>query len=187
MSLEVQLAKELYEYELKRKEHEDIAEDFRAKYLLTQKKLIDVLVEEGKTSTGHIEGVGEISLKKANYPSVNKSNMPVFMQWLRDTGSGALIKEVVDSNTLKKFLTQKIDDLAYDIDAVRENEIPQELKIRKLAQLLMDDYSISITPEIASYFNDEDLESDKLAAIFLAELGVHNFTDFKISHVKKGR
>lgn len=187
MSREVEVATQIYEIELKRKDLEEQVDDLRARYSLLQKQLIDILIDEGKSSTGHIEGVGELSIKKANYPSVVKANMPDFMSWLRKTNQDSLIKEVVEPNTLKKFLADKIDQLAYDVDALRDNDMECAVRCRKFKDMCVSDYGIQPTDEVMEYFTDKDLESDRIASLIFELVGAKNFQDYKISHTKKGK
>jgi translation initiation factor 2 beta subunit (eIF-2beta)/eIF-5 len=110
MSLEITLAKDLNRFK-------DIKEDLAMQMKINNDKLnkceedlIELLVESGKSSTGHIDGVGQLSLVRSVYPSVLSENMPAFIETLRGTPDAGIIKEVIAAPTLKKYLQDKIQE-----------------------------------------------------------------------------
>lgn len=73
--------------------------------------LLEALVNEG-VKTIKLDGLGTYTLKVTNYLSVNAANKPSFLEYLKRTGNGGLIKEDVNSKTLTAFLRGHLDDVA---------------------------------------------------------------------------
>lgn len=74
--------------------------------LLPEKMLTLGLVQGNKGSFTTASGM-RVSLRTDVYASVNKAKEPEFFEWLRDTGSGDLIKESVHSQTLRAFVREQ--------------------------------------------------------------------------------
>jgi hypothetical protein len=109
MSHEIQLAKDLVELKAAhaeaKKKTSGLFEDVKNK----QQELIDFLLEEGKKSTGVIDGVGNFTIARSVYPSVKAEALPRFIDSLRGTSDFGIVKETIHPSTLKSFLKQKIE------------------------------------------------------------------------------
>lgn len=163
--MEVDLATELWEMERHKKDLmaqlDAVNEEYKAKSQL----LIDHLLEEGKSSTGHINGVGVFSLKRESYPSVTKDNMPTFIAHLKKIGEDGIVKETIETPTLKAYLSGKLQEVADSIeadDAVRESMC-------------------------AALGMSEETPSAELAAKYYARYGVSTYQNVKLSHTQKGK
>ena len=162
---EIELAKSMWELEKKRKLLEKEVEDLKKEYSLKAEQLTEVLIEEGKSSTGKIDGVGEFKLKRESYPGVSKERLPAFIEYLKGIGHGGIVKEVVEANTLKSYLKTEIESRA-----ARFADDPDLLEKTRL-----------------SFGLAEDIQPEELAAKELEAVGVKTFQQVKLSHTGKGR
>lgn len=119
MSLEVELGTEINNLKNAKKKASDLLEEIENKIKLRECDLKNLLIEEGKDSTGHINGAGEFSLKRKVYPGVNKADKPNFLAWVKAIGEGAMIKEEIPPGTLTAWLKEKIDELVDHIEGAR--------------------------------------------------------------------
>lgn len=110
MSTEIELAKYLWELKQHKQELAAATKEANAKIEKAEYELIDLLVEEGKKDTGKIAGVGKFTIAREHHPSVTSSNMPTFINSIRDTETFNLVKETIAANTLKKHLKERIAD-----------------------------------------------------------------------------
>lgn len=168
-SLEVRLAREIYAIE---READLLGVKIDALKLRHTNKLAELqnyLVNEGKTSTGHIDGVGEFQLKRVNHVGVTQAKMPDFVKWLRLNGLGGIVVETVHSSTLKKTIKDKLDEytelFVEDVDAAAEHQK-------------------TLCPELLS---SELVPPAELAKKVMEMAGASVFQEIKISHTKKGK
>jgi hypothetical protein len=164
-SREVALARELWELQQKSAALAKEAKALDERYAQTERALQDELVNQGKTSTGHIEGIGIFALRRENFPSVTKARMPQFLTYLRGTGNGGMIEETVNAQTLKSFCKQRLDELAEKF--AEEPESADEASKR-----------LGIT---------ECLAPGELAKRWMQQYGVETFQKISLSHTKKGK
>jgi len=163
--MEVDLAKELWEIERHKKDLAAQLEQVTNEYKEKAQAMIDLLLEEGKSSTGHIDGVGVFSLKRETYPSVTKDNMPAFITHLKNIGDEAIVKETIEAPTLKAYLTGKILELA---DSLESND-SQKAEMCFLLGL------------------SEQTSCSEVAAKYYAQYGVSTYQNVKLSHTQKGK
>jgi hypothetical protein len=165
-SREVELATRLWQLENERamlKEQDDV---LKAEQESNEKALIDYLVDQGKASTGHIDGVGEFKLKKSIYPTVTKTQLPNFITYLKtETEDSGIIKETIEANTLKAYVRGKVEEMVVqlDEDATRREELRTLLGLAELAS------------------------NNDIALGWFGRYGVSIFSDTKLSHTKKGK
>lgn len=126
---EVRLARELHEMYTRQEELSRQTKTLNAAVEAKEEELQNYLVEEGKSSTGVIDGLGVFSLRRENFVSVTQANMPTFLEAVRKAGDGALIVETIPVQTLKKYARDKID-------ALTENFIEDESHAAQVAQTL---------------------------------------------------
>ena len=185
-SREVQLATELWGLEQARKKLESEADELKTKYKTKEAELQELLIEEGKSSTGHIQGVGEFAIKRQSYLSVTKEKLPAYMYYLKQRGEGGLIKEVIEANTLKKHLENKMEELSVGIE-VSTDDGGDEV-VRNVLGHLADDLFPIYKRRIDQMSEERgELSSDEKAAEALKLLGAGVYQEVKMSHVKKGK
>lgn len=185
MSTEIICGKRIWEIEQKKKVLNAELEILSAEEKELKAKLIETLAEAGKSSTGHIEGVGEFSLKRNSYLSVTRAQTPAFIEYLKDWGNGSLVKEVVEANTLKSFLEEKLEEITASIDTIRDSH-----GVTGLLNWLLTSYPVAHECEAIKAMTVEELEfvaADVLAAKVLAAYGVSAYQEIKLSHTKKGK
>lgn len=166
-SEEVRLARELFQLD---KELADLAAKTKAlneRYEAKEAALIQCLVENGKTGTGHIEGIGTFALRRENFPSVTKANMPHFLSFVRAAGDGGMIEETIPASTLKAYCKDRLNALAEKFieDPAAADEAAQALKLPA----------------------DEVLAPAELAKRWFAQYGVQTFSKIQLSITKKGK
>ena len=165
---EVNLAKRLWEIEQKRKSLEHDVGVLKDEYAAASAELTELLMESGKSSTGHIEGVGEFSIVRKTFPSVNKDSMPRFVEYLRSIGDGGIVRETVDAQTLGAYLRDKIETLTDMFVAFPERRA---------------EYVLSLAPA----GTEHTISDRELAIEYLKQVGVSVFSECKLSHTKKGK
>ena len=165
---EVNIAKRMWEIEQKRKSLEHDVGVLKDEYAAAATELTDMLVEAGKSSTGHIEGVGEFSIVRKTFPSVNKESMPTFVAFLRQIGDGGIVRETVDAQTLGAYLRDKIETLGDMFVAHPERRA---------------EYVLTLAPA----GTDTTISDRELAIEYLKQFGVSVFSECKLSHTKKGK
>jgi hypothetical protein len=74
------------------------------RYDFLRLSVLPAAMDEAGLTSVTVTGVGRVSLVSDAYVSVPVVNIPEFHDWLRDSGSGALIKETVHASTLKAFV-----------------------------------------------------------------------------------
>lgn len=155
---ELVLARSLHE--LKEKETELRTEKSAVTVLVKEKteQLIACLVENGKRSTGHIDGVGNFTIARSIYASVPAYDLPRFIDTLRGTDDFGMVKETIASPTLKKFLKEKIEETT---------------------NKLIDD------PDLMEEYGDEATPA-KVAFQIWEKKGVKVFDEMTIRHLGKG-
>lgn len=89
---------------LDQKKHEQA--EIQKLYDLLRKKLVPETMENMGIQTVKLTGIGRLSLRAEAYASFAKDKKQEAMQWLVDNGHGDLIKEEVNSSTLKAFLKE---------------------------------------------------------------------------------
>ncbi len=166
MSKEVIIATCLWDLEKKKKSLDEELKAVKLAYEAKAQELTEHLLEEGKNSTGHIEGVGEFKIIPKSFPSVTKENMPLFIAWLRQRGDGGLVKETVDAQTMGAYIRERMEELV----AVFDGSAPVERLIHLKTLGLPDE-----TP------------ARELAVRVLSQHGISIFSECKLSHTKKGK
>lgn len=126
---EVRLARELHAMYARQEELARQAKTLNAAVEAREQELAEYLAQEGKTSTGNIDGIGVFSLRRENFVSVTQANMPTFLAAVRKAGDGAMIVETIPVQTLKKYARDKID-------ALTENFIEDESYAQQVANTL---------------------------------------------------
>lgn len=185
---EVELGAKLFELEKQRKEHEERASEAKARYALVAQELKEYLLEEGKSSTGHIVGVGEFAIKREIYPSVSSARMPAFVGHLRAKGDGGLVKETVEPGTLKKYLKEKLDELADAIGEARGSP-DGRTAVWRLCLRTVGEQNRDVLIRALSRQPDDlsETPAHEVATKVYGVLGVTSFLEFKLSHTKKGK
>ena len=70
---------------------------------IRKQELPDLLEELGVESM-RVKGIGTVSLATDAYTSLKKENKPAGFKWLKDNGYGDVIKDDVNSSTMKALL-----------------------------------------------------------------------------------
>lgn len=102
----VDLAKELLELKIAR---EALVDEAKLKYARIEeisKFELPALFDDDGISTITIEGVGRVTLQSGVFASIIEDNKADAFEWLRNTGKGSLITEVVNATTLKAAVKQ---------------------------------------------------------------------------------
>jgi hypothetical protein len=162
---EVALAREIWELEQKGAELAAAAKTWKIVITAKQEELQNYLIAEGKTSTGHIDGIGIFSIARSTHPGVTQARMPLFLDFLRANGDQALIVETVPAETLKKYLRDKLE-------ALTENFVEDV------------DYADQVQKTLGV---EEPLPPAKLAMAVMQVHGVETFSKVGLSHRNKGR
>jgi len=165
LSKEVALATALWELEQQKAELSAQVKDLNASIDVTKTQLIDYLVDEGKTGTGHISGVGALSLVRENFPSVISSNLPTFIDSIRGTDDFGMVKETIPAGTLKKFLKDKIEQL-------EEYFVDNEAAFDKIVATLPEEMEPTISNAVK---------------YTLSKRGVQMFSKVGLQHRNKGK
>lgn len=174
MSNEVELCKEFNELKSSKEALAKQTKEINDQIFKCQSKIIDSLVESGKTSTGFIEGVGNISLVKSVFPSITAGNLPGFIDSIRDTDDFGMVKETIAAPTLKTFLKEKIQEYT---DMYVENEDLVDVHLAELAEK-------GIMPKPSDEDGEEEgiLSPAKAASRYWGLRGVRVFEEVKLSH-----
>ncbi len=167
MTREVALASDLWKLRQKIAAHEVKRKALAEEAAVLEEQLKDELVAAGKKSTGHIVGVGVFSIKRQNYPGVSKARMATFIEYLRETGNGALVEEVVPAAALKAFCTGRLEELTEEFIESEEAALEWQAK-------LAIDSAATPTP-------------GDLAKLVMQQYGVETFQALKLSHTQKGK
>lgn len=118
MRTEVTIAKELFDARTKKSSLEEQTKTINQTIKDLEEELIEELVEQGKKSTGLIDGVGNFTIAKERFPSVKKEFMGGFINYIKKTDDAGIVKETIHPQTLKSHLKNKI---AQKIDYYAEN------------------------------------------------------------------
>lgn len=165
-SYEVQLAQRIYDLDQEQEKINAELKNIKAQKEAEVFKLQEYLVNEGKSSTGHISGVGTFSLRREVYPSVNKCDLPTFIGYLRENGEDGIVKETIAEPTLKAYLKGKIGEMH--------------------EWLLENDKNIQ-TVEKQLNVPEGELAPADLAFKYFERYGVKTFNKIGISITKKGK
>jgi len=160
MSQEVELAKAIYELGLSKQQLTKETKEITAQIKEKEGLLIEILVEDGKTATGHIEGVGNFILARSVYPNIVAAKMPDFIDSLRDTPDFSMVKEVIATATLKAYLKNKIQETT---------------------NTFID------TPDLLDSFETGDYSPIDAAKKVWEKRGVRIFDEVKLQHRDKGK
>jgi hypothetical protein len=106
----VELAKEFKGFKIAHAEAADALKKIETDWQENETKLQELMIEEGVRSIT-IEGVGQLSLRTTNYPSVNAANKPQFFEYLKKTGNDSILKLDVNPRTLGAFLKEHTESL----------------------------------------------------------------------------
>lgn len=166
-SAEITYARQLWDID-----QEEVALATKVKALaerraVVENNLITYLVDNGKTGTGHIEGIGTFQLKRENLPSVTKAHMPQFFGFVRAEEAGELIEEHIPPATIKRWCKEKIE-------AIIERCVDDP------------DYAVTMQTELGIPL-DEVVPPAELAKRYLAQFGVSVFQRINLSHTKRGK
>ena len=101
-------AKRFFELKGQNEVAKDILKELSEKWDEAEKLLIEAMVEEGVNSVD-LDGIGKFSMVTKNYLSVNAANKPGFLDYLKSSGNGAIIKEDVNPRTLTAFLKDHLE------------------------------------------------------------------------------
>lgn len=182
MTKEVELGTEIYELGIKKKVLAEEADRIDNMIKLRECDLQNLLIEEGKDSTGHINGVGEFRLKREVYPNVTNENMPRFIRYVKEIGAGAMIKETIPANTLKSHLKNDIETLTIGLEESKEK-----------GRACVLGYVGNVYPDAMFYV--QNLSEDELMGMATSELvkeilkfyGIGVFSKIGLSHTGKGK
>jgi hypothetical protein len=148
MSLETDLAAQIWELTQKKAEIKDAEKKINEKMKSLQAELIELLMEEGKNSTGHIDGVGTFTLARTIYPSVRAGDMPRFIDSLRGTDDFGMVKEVIPAPTLKRYLKDRIEEMREDfLDS--PDLIPEGKTVDQLVMSVLGGRGVTMFDEVA--------------------------------------
>lgn len=165
-TLVTKLAREIWSDEQRIKELESQITMLEKAIYENKRELIETMAEEGVQTTGFIPGVGEMRLKPTSYPSVSKADMPRFVAYVRASGCGDIVQQIVAAEDVKDFVRDEIDNITQEF---LNNEDYFIVEARK----------VGIKPDPINY--------SRVAAKMLAVHGVKTFLDMGISHLKKGK
>lgn len=185
MSYEIDLASKIWELDQKKSALSKQLDEIKKEYAHHCNEMIDYLVEEGKGSTGKIDGVGNLSLKRELYPNITKANMPQFIQYLKGKGEGSLVKEVIPPATLKQYLRDLKDNLITQIEEAEPGDFNPIVQLFGKNTNLF--YHFRSKLEKATEERGYALEPEEIAAMALDELGCYTHQEIKLSHTMKGK
>lgn len=100
----IELASEMNALRVKLDELKGIKTILEAKHDIMRLNLVPSAMEEDDITTISIHGIGRINLQADVYTSILASNRDEAYKWLRDNNHGDLIKETINSGTLKSFV-----------------------------------------------------------------------------------
>lgn len=178
MSYEVELATKIYKLELDAKELDTKVKALKDERDALVEELKDLLLEEGKNSTGHISGVGDFKLKRESYPNVAKEDMPQFMEWLKHVSKDEIIKEVVEPGTARSFVRDEIESLTIALGIAETHREKFILCANVLKRHV---------PNEVQKMLIEDKPADVVAAKVYEAVGAKVFQEVKLSHTGKGK
>lgn len=101
-----ELAAEMKRTEVELADAKAVATDLQKKWDLLRKNIIPEKMESMGLETTRITGIGTIGFRHDAYCNVIKGAAPDLMEWLRDNGAGDLIKENVNSSSLKAYIKE---------------------------------------------------------------------------------
>lgn len=170
-SLEVKLAREIYALEQKAESLSASAKDIATQLSGKMTELQSYLVNEGKTSTGHIDGVGIFSLRRSNHCSVRSDRMPQFFSYLRKHNLSSLIVEYVHPQTIKKVCGDKVEEyIELFVEDGDEATKYQQSLVAKAMAACADEYTKACAAE---ELETVPAELERLQALRLRELSLH--------------
>ena len=101
-------------------EKEEILKVIKAELEFIKTVLIPKKLEEEGLKNFRLASGRGITTSTDLYVSVLADDKPTFMQWLRDSGQGGIIKEDVNPQTLKAFIKNRIENAEdYPADIVK--------------------------------------------------------------------
>lgn len=166
-STEVALARDIMTLFERMEKGTALLKSLKTQYDARCAELQDYLVTNGKTSTGHIEGVGTFAIRRENFPSVSQERMPSFLEHLREVGDDKIIVETVPAQTLKKYCKDKIGELTESF--VEDPDYASEVQAQLGVPL------------------SEIVPPSELAKRYMEQYGVKTFQQIKLSITKKGK
>lgn len=167
-SREIELATRIYEATIKKKTLEDEVEAQNIEKRQAEAELTELLLQEGKNSTGHINGIGELKLIPKTFWSVPKAEMPGCIEVLKRNGHEGMVKEIVEPYTLKSFLDGEHEQLA------RQMEADDATRTRFASAVGIEDaFGVSVS-EIAAKCLEQ-------------KYNARSFTETKLSFTKRGK
>lgn len=112
------LAKRMQKVRAQLDKKEEEAKELRKEWDNIRKVQIPDKMAEAGVESVRLKGIGTISLRADAYCSVRGGMLEELQQWLVEQGAGELIKETVNSSTLKAFIKERFE---------QGEEIPDEL------------------------------------------------------------
>lgn len=97
----LELVAAMADYGQQKDDLKDQLKGVNAEYDFLRLKAVPDAFERDNIENLKVAGIGRVSLTGDMYVSIVKSKTEEFFQWLRDKGSGSLIKETVAPSTLK--------------------------------------------------------------------------------------
>jgi len=165
MSTEIELASEIWKLKQEKDDFAATVKDLNGKIESKEWELIQLLIEEGKSDTGKISGVGKFIITRSKFPSVTAADLPGFINSIRKTDDFGMVKETIPAATLKKFLKERIEDM-------EGHYMDNPAQFDKLVVLLPDE----MEPTISNVVKHE-----------LSKVGVRMFDKVGLQHRDKGK
>jgi hypothetical protein len=184
MSQEVDLARQIYEAENDYKVAMKALDMIKTRRKELYEDLQELLDAEGKISTGHIEGVGEIAYREKVYSHVNKDNLPDFIDFLGKNGLDSVVKPTIEAATLKSLCSEIIDQIVEKIDHLKEQSFDDNEKQKLLDSFLWERFKGMSAPHVGNWQVCDSLEVAKKCA---QSVSISTFSEVKPSFTKRGK
>lgn len=119
-----ELAKQLFGAMKKSKEFEAKMDQQKSLIHRLATQVMPPLMEAEDTDAKSIIGVGVLEYGIEVYPHVKKDDIPAWLNWLRESGHGALITEGVHPKTQQAFVKEQLSQNAKLPEIVNVAKIP---------------------------------------------------------------
>lgn len=117
----VELGRKFAACKVKYEAAKKLADEANEEWGAAEAELMEAMIE-GQTKSITIDGIGRLTLRRQNYPSVNAANKPLFFEYLKASGHGDLLKLDVHAATLQKFLKEHKDELSAQVQSAGLSE-----------------------------------------------------------------
>ncbi len=106
----LELSRKFKELKEKHDAQSDILKQIDVEWTIIEEQLLEAMVEEGVKSINVI-GCGSFTMRVENYLNVSAAAAEGFYSYLRESGNGGLLKEMVNPATLKAWLKPHFEEL----------------------------------------------------------------------------